>query len=54
MASTAEAILLDVDASYGGGSGLLMAYLPDGSGITYYTQGRQQSDALEGQLGTPL
>ena len=54
VASTAEAILLDVDASYGGGSGLLMAYLPDGSGITYYTQGRQQSDALEGQLGTLL
>ena len=52
--STAEAILLDTDAAYGGGSGLLMAYLPDGSGITYYTQGRQQSDALEGRLGTLL
>ena len=36
------------------GSGLLMAYLPDGSGITYYTQGRQQSDALEGRLGALL
>ena len=54
VSSTAEAILLDVDAAYGGGSGLLMAYLPDGSGITYYTQGRQQSDALEGRLGTLL
>ena len=54
VSSTAEAILLDTDAAYGGGSGLLMAYLPDGSGITYYTQGRQQSDALEGRLGTLL
>lgn len=54
VASTAEAILLDTDAAYGGGSGLLMAYLPDGSGITYYTQGRQQSDALEGRLGALL
>ena len=54
VASTAEAILLDVDAAYGGGSGLLMAYLPDGSGIAYYTQGRRQSDALEGRLGTLL
>lgn len=54
VASTAEAILLDTDASYGGGSGLLMAYLPDGDGITYYAQIRQQSDALEGSLGTLL
>ena len=54
VSSTAEAILLDTDASYGGGSGLAMVYLPDGGGITYYAQDRQQSDALEGYLGTLL
>ena len=31
-----------------------MVYLPDGGGITYYAQDRQQSDALEGYLGTLL
>ena len=54
VSSTAEAILLDTDASYGGSGGLLMAYLPDGGGITYYAQDRRQSDALEGCLGTLL
>ena len=54
VASSSEAILLDTDAAYGGGSGLLMAYLPDGGGIVYYAQSRRQSDALEGYLGTLL
>ncbi len=54
VASTAQAILLDASASHSGGSGLLMAYLTDGSGISYYTQLRQQSDTLEGRLGVLL
>ena len=54
VASASEAILLDVDAAQGGSTGLLMAYLPNGTGVAYYTQSRQQSDALEGRLGTLL
>ena len=54
VASTADAILLDTDASYGGDSALLMVYEPGGDGITYYTQKNAQSAALEGSLGTLL
>lgn len=54
VASTGEAILLDVDAAQGGGTGLLMACLTNGTGVTYYTQCRQQSNVLEGRLGTLL
>ena len=51
VASTEEAILLDGNASYGGSSGLLMAYVPADGGITYYTQGDTKSEALAGYLG---
>lgn len=55
VTSTQQAILLDTDSTYGGGSGLLMVYTLDGSGtITYYTQQRTQSSTLEGYLGTLL
>ena len=55
VASTGEAILLDVAASYGGSAGLLMVYSLDGSGGTeYYTQANAQSDALVGSVGTLL
>ncbi len=55
VASTEEAIVLDIDASYGGSSGLLMVYsLDSGDGIVYYTQKNTQSDALEGYLGVLL
>lgn len=52
--STTEAVLMDVSASYGGSSGLLMAYALDGSGIQYYTQVNAQSDALAGCVGVLL
>ena len=52
--STTEAVLMDVSASYGGSSGLLMAYTLDGSGIQYYTQANEQSDALVGCVGVLL
>ena len=54
VSATEEAILLDADASYGGGSGLLMACSLDGGGIVYYTQDNSQSSTLEGSLGTLL
>ena len=56
VTSTQEVILLDADASYGGGSGLLMVYSLSGSadGIVYYIQKNTQSDALEGYAGTLL
>ncbi len=51
VSSVEEAILLDGNASYGGSSGLLMAYAPAGGGITYYTQNDTKSEALAGYLG---
>lgn len=52
--STAEVVLMDVSASHGGSTGLLMAYALDGSGIQYYTQANAQSDALAGCVGVLL
>lgn len=52
--STTEAVLMDVSSSYGGSTGLLMAYALDGSGIQYYTQANAQSDALIGCVGVLL
>ena len=52
--STTEAVLMDVSATYGGSTGLLMAYALDGSGIQYYTQANAQSDALAGCVGVLL
>lgn len=55
VASTSEAILMDVNASTGGASGLALAYLPDGStGTAYYTQANQQSAELVGCAGALL
>ena len=52
--STTEAVLMGVSSSYGGSTGLLMAYALDGSGIQYYTQANAQSDALIGCVGVLL
>lgn len=56
VSSTAEGILLDTSASYGGNSGLLMVYTTSGnSGETaYYPQANAQSSELTGSLGTIL
>ena len=56
ISSTSGAILLDTDASYGGSGGLVMAYsLESGSGsISYYQAKNEQSDTLEGYMGTLL
>ena len=55
VSSTAEGILLDTSASYGGNSGLLMVYTTSGNGETaYYTQANAQSSELTGALGTIL
>lgn len=54
VAATGEAIVLDTDAAYGGGSGLLMVYDLGEESVTYYTQANRQSDALEGCLGALL
>ena len=51
VSSVEEAILLDGNASYGGSSGLLMAYIPSSGGILYYTQETTKSEALAGLLG---
>ena len=42
---------MDGNASYGGSSGLLMAYAPSSGGILYYTQEDIKSDTLAGRLG---
>ncbi len=57
VAETKEIILLDTDASYGGGSGLLMTYSMENGGdggIEYFTQKNVQSGQLEGCAGTLL
>lgn len=55
VASTASAILISANASTGGTSGLACACLLDGgSGVAYYGQANQQSDALVGCAGTLL
>lgn len=55
VSSTSEVILLDVDADYGGGTGLVMAYtLGNDGGVEYYTQANAQSDALVGSVGALL
>ena len=51
VSSVEEVILLDGNASYGGSSGLLMAYAPSSGGILYYTQEDIKSDTLAGRLG---
>lgn len=53
VSSSQEVILLDVDASYGGGA-KLMAYALDGDGLTYYSLSRSQSETLEGYMGVLL
>ena len=55
VASTEEVILLETGAEHGGGTGLLMVYSLNGTdGLSYYAQGRIQSEVLEGSLGTLL
>ncbi len=55
VASTADAILMDTNASTGGASGLAQAYLIDGgAGTAYYTQANPQSADLTGCAGTLL
>lgn len=55
VSSTSQAILLDVSASYGGSSGLLMAYtLGQSGGMEYYVQAKAQSATLTGSAGVLL
>ncbi|MBE6910038.1 MAG: S-layer homology domain-containing protein [Ruminococcaceae bacterium] len=55
VASTGDAILMDTNASTGGASGLVTAYLLEGStGAAYYTQANPQSAELCGCAGTLL
>lgn len=55
VAATAEVILLDNNASYGGTDGLLKVCSTTGSGgVTYYGQAKPQSDALLGTQAAVL
>ena len=55
VSSVQEAILLDVNASYGGSDGLAMVYLLGGeSGVQYYSCANEQSGVLAGSLGALL
>ena len=49
-----DALLLSVDTALGGESGLLSAYLLDGSGVSYYSQTVPQQGALTGTVVTLL
>lgn len=55
VSSTTKAILLNVNATTGGTSGLVSAFPLEGdAAVTYYTQAREQSAALNGCAGVLL